>query len=423
MLQGSRAAVRNGKETKFWTTRWVDSGIKLLDAAVDPASVNLEMSVAEVVTSERCWDFAKLQPLLSTEAIDLIAGMTPPAPDRGEDQWVWGLDSKGKFTIKSAYNLLRSDNPTSDRWSQVWSWRGPNRVRFFLWLAFQDKLLTNAQRLRRNLSSDATCSTCQDPNEDVLHIIRDCPAAREVWALIGGFDLTSVHWREQRQAWMIHYLSSANSLLFGLVCWCLWKSRNERVFSESAELPIRAAARIRAWAEIVKGAMVKNGWTILNSDGSVLQPSGKAAAGGLLRDEMGRCSAAYSLNLGICSITRAELRGMIFGLQMAWDRGHRRVVAQLDSAVAVALLEADGEITHQHAAEIYQFRELQKRDWCIQVRHIYREANKAADSLAGRGHSLGLGNHIIPTSDRALGFYLRYDCIGISEDRLISINN
>ncbi|CAN1175315.1 Putative ribonuclease H protein At1g65750 [Linum perenne] len=166
-----------------------------------------------------------------------------------------------------------------------------------------------------------------------------------------------------------------------------------------------------------------SGWTILNSDGSVIQPSGKAAAGGLLRDEMGRCSAAYSLNLGICSITRAELRGMIFGLQMAWDRGHRRVVAQLDSAVAVALLEADGEITHQHAAEIYQFRELLKRDWCIQVRHIYREANKAADFLAGRGHSLGLGNHTIPTSDRALGFYLRYDCIGISEDRLISINN
>ncbi|CAN1312660.1 Putative ribonuclease H protein At1g65750, partial [Linum perenne] len=228
-------------------------------------------------------------------------------------------------------------------------------------------------------------------------------------------------------------------------CWCLWKSRNDRVFSESAELPTRAAARIRAWAGIVKEAMEKNaefgnanvrqlvtpiawdpgppGWTVLNSDGSVLQPSGKAAVGSLLRDEMGLCSAAYSLNLGICSITRAELRGMLFGLQLAWERGHRRVVAQLDSAVAVALLEAGGDITHHHAAEVYQFRELLKRDWCVQVRHIYREANKAANSLAGRGHSLGLGTHIIPTSDRSLGFYLRYDCIGISEDRLISINS
>ncbi|CAN1784065.1 Putative ribonuclease H protein At1g65750 [Linum perenne] len=371
--------------------------------------------------------------------------MSTPAPERGEDQWVWGVDSKGQFTIKSAYNLLRSNQSSSDRLSSVWLWRGPNKLRFFLWLAFQDKLLTNAQRLRRNLSSDASCSLCLNPNEDVLHIIRDCPAAREVWSLIGGFDINSANWREQRQTWVAHYLSLPNSLLFGLVCWCLWKARNDRVFSDSAELLILAAARTRAWVEIVKGAMERSaefgnanirqvvtpiawdpgppGWIVLNSDGSVLQPSSKAAAGGLIRDDMGRCSAAYSLNFGICSITRAELRGLLFGLQLAWERGHRRVTAQLDSAVAVDLLQASGEITHHHAAEVYQFRELLNRDWCIQVRHTYREANKAADFLAGRGHSLGLGSHIIPTSDRSLGFYLRYDCIGISEDRLISIIN
>ncbi|CAN1146353.1 hypothetical protein LINPERHAP2_LOCUS15204 [Linum perenne] len=93
---------------------------------------------------------------------------------------------------------------------------------------------------------------------------------------------------------------------------------------------------------------------------------------------------------------------MIFGLQLAWELGHRRVVAQLYSVVAVILL---------------------KRDWKVQIRDIYREANKAADFLASRGHSLVLGNHIVPISDSSLGFYLRYDCIGIFEDRLISINS
>ncbi|CAN1139789.1 Putative ribonuclease H protein At1g65750 [Linum perenne] len=141
---------------------------------------------------------------------------------------------------------------------------------------------------------------------------------------------------------------------------------------------------------------------VLNTDGSVLQPSSKAAAGGLLRDALGRCRAAFSLNLGSCSITRAEIRGVIFGLQLAWDLGYRRVLAQLDSSAAIAILEADGDVTHQH---------------------IYREANKAADFLAGKGHSLTLGNHLVPSSDNSLGFYLRYDCIGISEERLIVINS
>ncbi|CAN1743222.1 Putative ribonuclease H protein At1g65750 [Linum perenne] len=111
---------------------------------------------------------------------------------------------------------------------------------------------------------------------------------------------------------------------------------------------------------------------------------------------------AFSYNLGRCSITRAELRGAVHGLSIAWNLGYRRVLVQMDSAAAIAILEAKGEIDHQH---------------------IYREANKAADSLANRGHSLGLGCHLISGSDRGLGLYLRYDCIGVSENRLILINS
>ncbi|CAN1194204.1 hypothetical protein LINPERHAP2_LOCUS42433 [Linum perenne] len=55
-------------------------------------------------------------------------------------------------------------------------------------------------------------------------------------------------------------------------------------------------------------------------------------------DVDGRCLAAFSMNLGICSITRAELRGVMTGLQIAWDRGFRRIIVQLDSRVAVQLL-------------------------------------------------------------------------------------
>ncbi|CAI0417516.1 unnamed protein product [Linum tenue] len=74
-------------------------------------------------------------------------------------------------------------------------------------------------------------------------------------------------------------------------------------------------------------------WVCLNSDGSVLFSSGHAAAGGLIRDHLGRYLPAFAINLGICSITQAELRGVVEGLQVAWDAGHRRVHVQLDSSV------------------------------------------------------------------------------------------
>ncbi|CAN1743220.1 Putative ribonuclease H protein At1g65750 [Linum perenne] len=277
----------------------------------------------------------------------------------------------------------------------IWSWRGPNKVRYFLWLAFQDKLLSNSQRVRRRLASDVSCATCQHPSEDVLDIVRDCPFALEVWNLS---EITAVNdeiWNKPRQEWLSGLLQTSDGLLFGLICWSLWKTRNERVFSE----------------------------VVLNSDGSVLHPSSKAAAGGLIRDELGRCLMAFSYNLGRCSITRAELRGAVHGLSIAWNLGYRRVLVQMDSAAAIAILEAKGEIDHQHAMEVIQYRELLTRDWTVKIKHIYREANKAADSLANRGHSLGLGCHLISGSDRGLGLYLRYDCIGVSENRLILINS
>ncbi|CAN1121082.1 Putative ribonuclease H protein At1g65750 [Linum perenne] len=104
------------------------------------------------------------------------------------------------------------------------------------------------------------------------------------------------------------------------------------------------------------------------------------------------------MNLGICSITRAELRGAMTGLQIAWDRGFRRIIVQLDSRVAVQLLLGG---------------------WMIKVEHIYREGNRAADYLAGIGHALPIGVHDVSSFDPCLSHHLLYDLLGISQTRLV----
>ncbi|CAN1844672.1 Putative ribonuclease H protein At1g65750, partial [Linum perenne] len=160
-------------------------------------------------------------------------------------------------------------------------------------------------------------------------------------------------------------------------------------------------------------------WVTLNSDGSVLSESGQAAAGGLIRDYQGHCLAAFSKNLGICSIIRAELRGVVSGLQLAWDRGYRKVQLQIDSQCAVLLLQSDDRTDHLHATTIRHARELLRRDWEVRIRHVYRESNHVADHLANRGHSCPIGFHCIELSDPVLSFWLLHDQLGVSETRLI----
>ncbi|CAN1152848.1 Putative ribonuclease H protein At1g65750 [Linum perenne] len=165
------------------------------------------------------------------------------------------------------------------------------------------------------------------------------------------------------------------------------------------------------------------GWITLNTDGSVNRATGVATIGGLLRNHLGFCSLAFTAKLGKCSITRAELRGIIQGLELAWNEGHKKVSVQTDSLAAVLLIRAEGAPSHQHTSEIIAIKNWTDRDWQVEFHHTYREANGAADFLATLGHNFAIGVHIIPTSDCNLGYFLRKDCMRIAELRSIPLIN
>ncbi|CAN1800814.1 Putative ribonuclease H protein At1g65750 [Linum perenne] len=449
MLLGTRLAIRNGRDALFWTSRWVDSGIRLIDSATgDEADLNLADTIADFVSEDGQWDVAKLTRMLPPSSVEIVMGMSPPRADGGEDKWVWGGEDNGCFTIKSAYRIVNCSNSSSDPepWCAIWNWKGQHRVRMFLWLAIQDSILTNGNRVRRHIATDASCGLCRHQEESTTHVLRDCVFAAESWRRLGGFDTSSNHWNGDLVTWMKKHLRAGDkSLLFGVHCWILWKSRNERVFSSTSISPVSVAHRSAIWTDQVLTSMgVKRaqitsnvdrrmtnvkwspgprGWQTLNVDGSVDRQSGRTAAGGLLRDHSGRCDLAFTMNLGVCTITRAEMRGAIEGLGRAWNEGARKVNLQMDSRAAIALLVNGNDTTNQHALETLQFNELLSRNWDVRIEHIYREGNGAADFLAGIGYGYPFGSHTFDYSDSRLGYFLRYDCFGIALPRLISIND
>ncbi|CAN1233454.1 Putative ribonuclease H protein At1g65750 [Linum perenne] len=310
--------------------------------------------------------------------------MTPPNPNRGEDDWVWGCEKSDIFTIKSVYALICKSETAeeSDRWKSIWKWAGPNRIRYFIWLAAKERLLKNAVRTRRGMTLDASCHRCAAPEETVSHILRECPFAVETWRLF-----KIIRWRETVQRAM---------------------ERDGSILVDSNS---------RRMAEVAWQAG-PTGWVTLNSDRSVIR--GKAATGGIIRDNYGNCLIAYTMHLGACSITRAEIRGALEGLNRVWEAGYRKVEVQLDSQIAVAIIrDKSSNIMHEHSLEVMEFRDWVSRDGELRIRHFYREANYAADHLASRGHGVPWGPHLVDPTDCSLAYFVRYDCMGISEPRLI----
>ncbi|CAN1188712.1 Putative ribonuclease H protein At1g65750 [Linum perenne] len=340
--------------------------------------------------------------------------MTPPSADSGEDTWVWGCESNGRFSIRSAYNLVNqlvNSRPLVD-WKVIWRWDGPNKVKHFLWLSAHGKILTNEERVRRKMTQNADCPRCSDVGESVLHVLRECPFAAQVWSSLGFPADHHMFACADLSGWINAIVQHDNSLLLGITCWYLWKAQNEFVFTNSLQRPPDLGQRALIWTQWDPGDGAGGG-VILNTDGSVDPRSGRATAGGLIQDHFSRCLTAFTLNLGCCYITRAELRGISAELNLAWEAGYRRVLVQGDSRATISLITTDEVHTHQHAGEVLLIRRLMQRDWDVSFSHVYREANKSADFLASLGYERELGLHRIDTADCSLGYFLRLDCMGI----------
>ncbi|CAN1184990.1 Putative ribonuclease H protein At1g65750 [Linum perenne] len=295
------------------------------------------------------------------------------------------------------------------------------------------------------MTLDASCPRCSVLEESTLHVLRDCAVAKEVWEAIGGINTSDSTWRLPLVEWMSYYLKRDAGVIFGVTCWYLWRARNDWVFSNITCQAPEIAAKAVSWSSSVIKAMERDikflgtanprstvnvawipppkGWVSINSDGSVDRTRNRATAGGILRDYNGRGILAYTMNLGSCSITRAELRGAIEGLRRTWDAGYMKVLVQIDSLSTISLISGAAGLDHQHAMEVAEFHELQRRDWTIVLRHTYREGNHVADYLTSIGYDYPLGSHTVHFSDCNLIYFVRYDCMGISETRLISIND
>ncbi|CAN1137061.1 Putative ribonuclease H protein At1g65750 [Linum perenne] len=139
MLLGAKVAIRDGRATSFWTARWLDSGERLIDSFTGNADeLDVSGTVSKYVNEDGQWDLERLSEMLPPDSISAMVGMLPPREECREDEWIWGGESNGSFSIKSAYNII-CRSVSVDRhawWKQVWSWKGPNRIRCFLWLAF-----------------------------------------------------------------------------------------------------------------------------------------------------------------------------------------------------------------------------------------------------------------------------------------------
>lgn len=124
-----------------------------------------------------------------------------------------------------------------------------------------------------------------------------------------------------------------------------------------------------------------SGWVKLNSDGAFVS-EGEAGAGMILRDEVGTIIFSACRKLYSCrDALKAELCACMEGLSLALQMSDLPINIELDSSIAVSLIQCKGEDRSIYASIVREIKYLKGlRLSCIT--HVHRCQNKASDSLA-----------------------------------------
>ncbi|MBA0869940.1 hypothetical protein Goshw_005574 [Gossypium schwendimanii] len=94
----------------------------------------------------------------------------------------WNLEFFCLWVSRLWESLLpRLWNSKEAIWQLLWKFQGPQRVRFFLWLALKQRLLTNAESTIRGICIDPAYGICGHESEDLLYTLSDCTTVNDIW--------------------------------------------------------------------------------------------------------------------------------------------------------------------------------------------------------------------------------------------------
>jgi hypothetical protein len=102
-----------------------------------------------------------------------------------EDDMVWKAEKNGQYSVRSAYRLCIEDVADNSHlhrigsWDNIWRLKVPPKVKNSIWRICRGCLPTRARLLGRKCTS--LCGLCDESYEDTIHVLFDCPRARNVW--------------------------------------------------------------------------------------------------------------------------------------------------------------------------------------------------------------------------------------------------
>ncbi|KAK2417953.1 hypothetical protein QL285_040194 [Trifolium repens] len=406
----------DGSKVNFWHDKWINEHLRISDLVSNIPEESREWTAHDVSTGDGRWNLNLLNSLVPDSIIQKMHAIVPPHTSYGDDIKLWPGNRAGSFTVSAAYQLitLETTDIVDRTWNSVWKIDCIERIKVFMWQLIHDRLLTKAKLAKWHVS-DPFCARCIQFEESVIHVIRDCLIAVEVWRHLVSSQERGNFFVVSRQDWITMNLNNQFGKAYGndwtaiwaTTCYLLWQWRNKSMHDDDFVSPLRPWQVVIEYVKAYKKSMLAEkqtkhereqqqinvnwrapmtGWCVLNTDGAAKIGTGKAGCGGVLRNDAGVWMEGFVKGLGDTTAYMAELWGIYEGLRLARRRGVLKLEVRSDSQVIVQGLQDNnngGSI--MGCALMKRIRDLLEEPLDIKIVHVFREANRCADMLANKG--------------------------------------
>ena len=176
-----RWIIGDGRSIQVWKDHWLPNG-SLWNYIEGPLLPQEDDRRVNSLWSNQEWSFDSLNLPLPTHLQDLIQGIPVARFASLTDSFLWP-HNKGTCFVKSASKFLfqRHHVPWNKAlWQWIWISPCPKKIQIFLWKAMRDRLPTKTYLSFGRSYMDTRCPRCHSP-ETTIHILRDCPWAKEEW--------------------------------------------------------------------------------------------------------------------------------------------------------------------------------------------------------------------------------------------------
>jgi ribonuclease HI len=420
LMKGLRWGVGNGDKISVLRDNWIPGfkpgSFKPVEGITAGAKVRSLMDDAGTE-----WDMNKLSSLFPQPMVEAIQQI-PISKQGGEDFASWPYAKLGMYTVRSAYNLARteafycsratggrggSSNGTDHAkdWKAIWAIQCPEKMKIVLWRMAHDCLPTGFQLQRRHIPATDECIFC-GKTEHVEHIFLLCPFARAVWDIVKQQFSIILNRKALRsmQQWLFDFLrrsTDVQATVLAVTCWHIWEARNDARNDKGMLQVVRITDKIKVYTDsIILHCYKKRSATrcepssvrwipppadtiCVNVDAAIFAEEQRMGWGAVFRDHEGSFLLAASEGLsGSPCPEMAEALAVRGALQVAAEKGFQYILLATDCLSMVQRILSPGRDRSAVGIVVEDIKILASRFISCTVKHYGRKLNVAAHKLA-----------------------------------------